>query len=63
MTPAELKEARRTLGLTQTDLAAVLGLSKRQIITIEGGGEKPVRAAYAALVRSMLADKEKAPGA
>ena len=37
MTPAELTEARKRLGLTQADLGAITGYSRTQITRIEAG--------------------------
>jgi DNA-binding XRE family transcriptional regulator len=44
MTPAEFQQARQTLGLSQSALGDLLGLTKRQIIRIEGGDLRPIHA-------------------
>lgn len=41
MTPAQFKEARQSLGLTQQGLADALGVSKRTVAGIETGDEVP----------------------
>jgi DNA-binding XRE family transcriptional regulator len=58
VTPADLIAARAALGMTQTDLGAVLGLSKRQIIRLEKG-DKPIRPIYADLVARLIREKGK----
>lgn len=40
MTPAELKEARQSLGLTQTQLAEKLGVTLRAVQHYEGGSRQ-----------------------
>ena len=58
MTPAKLIAKRKTLGMTQAQLADRLGLNRRQIIRMEKG-ETPIRSAYSELLRYI----ESAPGA
>jgi len=58
MTPADLTAARETLGMTQTDLGAVLGLSKRQIIRLEKG-DIAIRPIYADLVARLIREQGK----
>jgi predicted transcriptional regulator len=55
MTPTELREARQTLGLSQTALGESLGIGKRQIIRIESG-DTPLRPIYAREVARLLAE-------
>lgn len=44
MTPTEFREARQSLGLSQSDLGALMGLTKRQVIRIEAGDIRPLHA-------------------
>lgn len=39
MTPAQLKAARAELRLTQTEMAAALGMSRPSIARMEAGGQ------------------------
>ena len=54
MTPAELTEARKRLGLTQADLGAITGHSRTQITRIEAGKTGGVAPSLALAVRAML---------
>ena len=49
MNPAELKAARKALGYSQERLAEALGLTRRQIIRLEGGEQGISRAIELAL--------------
>jgi DNA-binding XRE family transcriptional regulator len=60
MRDAEFRKARKTLGLTQTQMGALLGISKRQVINLEMG-RSPIRKPYADLIGHALRDR--APGA
>ena len=44
MTPAELKQAREALGMTQDALAAALGLSRSSVARMEAGQSRIVKA-------------------
>jgi DNA-binding XRE family transcriptional regulator len=44
MTAAEFQQARQSLGLSQSALGNLLGLTKRQIIRIEAGDLRPIHA-------------------
>lgn len=39
MTPAQLKQARQSLGLTQDELATALYLSRVMVVMMEGGSK------------------------
>ena len=56
MTPQKVRDARETLGMTQTDLAAKLGVSRPvvQKWEMEGTHHRPIPAEKAALLRAML---------
>lgn len=54
MTPTELTEARKRLGLTQADLGAITGYSRTQITRIEAGQTGGVAPSLALAVRAML---------
>jgi transcriptional regulator with XRE-family HTH domain len=55
LTPTQFREARRKLGLTQTQAACLLGYGNRvRISEIENGHEKP-GAAVVRLLRAYLA--------
>lgn len=60
MRDAEFKKARKTLGLTQTEMGGFLGISKRQVINLEMG-RSPIRKPYADLIGHAL--KDRAPDA
>lgn len=62
MRPPDFKTARKQLGMTQSELAAHLGITKRQVINLEGG-KSPIRQAYAAMLERAVIDKLSAPGA
>ena len=47
MTPRKYKAIRRDLGLTQAELAALLGIDRRTVISREQGGPIPEEAALA----------------
>jgi DNA-binding transcriptional regulator YiaG len=54
MTPAEIRQARETLGLTPEQIAPLLGYSDRaRIYEIEGGKRNPSASALA-LLRAYL---------
>lgn len=54
MTPAELREARKTLGLDRSELAALVGYSNPNRITeIESGARNP-GAAVERLIKAYL---------
>ena len=53
MTPADFRAARETLGLTQAQLAADLGLQRRQIMRLEAG-ESPIKPLHEYAVRYLL---------
>ncbi len=59
MRSAEFKRARKTMGLTQTQMGEFLGVSKRQVINLEKGFS-PIRKPYADLIS--LALQKNAPG-
>jgi transcriptional regulator with XRE-family HTH domain len=53
MTPAELKAARKALGITQDQLASLMGVSRASVMRMEAGGNSHpamahLLAAYAA---------------
>lgn len=56
MTPDEIIDARVRLGLSQSELAAVLGMSDtgRRTIARWEGGELPISGAAALAIRYML---------
>ena len=54
MTPAEFKQARQTLGLTQAQLALVLGYGTPQISFMETGAN-PIRRVVKIAVLAMVA--------
>lgn len=54
MTPAELKEARRSLGLTQQELAGVLGVHPISISKWELG-EREIKRPIELAVRAIVA--------
>lgn len=54
MTPAELTEARKRLGLTQAELATITGYSRTQITRIEAGQTGGVAPSLALAMRAML---------
>lgn len=61
MTPANLKSARRALGLTQKALAGILGYKdsnsiRRMEIDPRHGGHRPIMRPVAICVRYMLRD-------
>ena len=55
MTPAELKAARRTLGLTAKQMAALMGMTVEGVYRVESatGRKPPVR--YVRLMKAYLA--------
>lgn len=53
MTPAEIREARRALGLTQADLAAALGIAARETVLGWETGKKPITGPAARLLTYM----------
>ena len=53
MTPADLTEARKRLGLTQAQLAPLVGYSRDQIGRMEGG-HTPIPVALSLALRAML---------
>lgn len=52
MTPADLTEARKRLGVTQAQLAKLVGYSRDQIGRMEGG-HTPIPVALALAVRAL----------
>jgi len=55
LTPAEFRAARQTLGLTQYQLAAILGMSNDQISRMETGAPRSsVKGSTALAMRAML---------
>lgn len=54
MTPSELRTARETLGLTQAELAAALGLSRQASISDMESGRSAIRPLYAREVGRLL---------
>jgi DNA-binding XRE family transcriptional regulator len=63
MTPTEFKDARKALGLTQSQMAEALGLSPRTIRAFEAdetrSSHKPIRPRTAMQVESLLANRQK----
>lgn len=57
MTPSELRAARETLGLTQAELAAILGLSRQASISDMESGRSAIRPIYAREVQRMLSER------
>lgn len=57
MTPPELRTARETLGLTQAELAAALGLSRQASISDMESGRSAIRPIYAREIARMLAER------
>lgn len=53
MTPADLTEARKGLGLTQADLGAITGYSRTQMVRIEAGQTGGVAPSLALAVRAL----------
>ena len=53
MTPAELKAARESLGLRQSDLDRVLDLSSSYVSKMETGA-KPIRTVHALAMQALL---------
>ncbi len=47
MTPKKYKATRRSLGLTQAELASLLGIDRRTVISRERSGPIPEEAALA----------------
>lgn len=62
MRPSDFKTARKQLGLTQSELASHLGITKRQVINLEGG-KTPIRRVYATVLERAVMDKLSATGA
>lgn len=62
MKPSDFKTARKKLGMTQSELAAELGITKRQVINLEGG-KSPIRRVYATMLERAVIDKLSAPSA
>jgi DNA-binding transcriptional regulator YiaG len=58
MTPLELKAARKTLGLTQGELARALGMSGDRIVRRWESGERPVPGPVARMVRVFIEDRK-----
>lgn len=54
MTPTEFREARRKLGLSQSQLAAVLGYSGGLRVSLVERGERNAGAAVVRLMRAYL---------
>lgn len=54
MTPAEFTAARKSLGLTQAELASALGLSRQASISDMEGGRSAIRPIYAREVQRLL---------
>ncbi len=59
MTPADFRETRERLGLTQAELAAVMGTSLRTITNIESGAS-PKFALYALALKGLEAERDTA---
>lgn len=59
MTPAELRTARASLGLTQAQLAEWLHLTRGQVVKLEAG-DHPIKETLAELVRAYLAGYRRA---
>lgn len=59
MTPTELRDARKALGLTQKGLARALGMGRWgwQSISAMEGGRQPVSDRTAAAINALLAAK------
>ena len=55
MTPSEFAAHRKSLGLTQAELAAALGVSLRTITAIEDGSSPKLRL-YALALRGLAAE-------
>lgn len=55
MTPTDFRETRERLGLTQAELAAVMGTSLRTITNIESG-TSPKFELYALALKGLAAD-------
>lgn len=53
MSPDELRQARTALGLTQTQLADILGMTRRSISRMEHGAQ-PIEPRTALAVRYLL---------
>lgn len=62
MRPSDFKTARKKLGLTQSQLAAQLGLTRRQVINLEAG-KTPIRRAYALILDRAVMDQLSVSGA
>ena len=58
MTSYEFRAARETLGLTQKQLAAAMGMEQPSISRIEGGGRYPTRQ-QACHIKSLLFIKQR----
>ena len=56
MTPAEFATYRKALGLTQAELASLLGVSLRTITAIEDGSSPKLRL-YALALRGLWVEK------
>lgn len=56
MTPAEFRDARKTLGLTQSAWGLSLGIGREHVAKLEAG-TAPVSATLAILVRLLLETK------
>lgn len=54
MTPDQLKQARQSLGLSQANLAEILGFERAHISRMENGRE-PIKTATALAVMAMAA--------
>ena len=55
MTPAEIRQARETLGLDQDELAHALGYSRYSTVSDWERGVKPINATAALLLQAYLA--------
>ena len=55
MTPAEIRQARETLGLKQRELARALGLARYSTVSDWERGVKPISTTAALLLRAYLA--------
>lgn len=57
MTSTEFREARRTLGLTQLELARTMGVSKSQVESLEYTRSPYIREVYALAISELLRRK------
>jgi DNA-binding XRE family transcriptional regulator len=61
MTPAQLKQARKTLGLSQTEIAVILGRTQKTVSQMENGMDIPPAIALAVRAMVVLGPPDKWP--